>query len=185
MSVLRLDEDARAFRRAAGPLAWFVLEELALADGTRDGGVLVVPASVRGLGAAVSLNKDTVARSLGVLVELGVVEQRQSMTGGRFEAGRYAVTLPSGLTVLDDTTAAPLRRPRAHARTHADAHERPHEPTQLTLLDIADTATPRTSVRADPAPPQPEDALAPSVRGRRGTRPRDENGMAGRSVRPC
>jgi hypothetical protein len=147
-----------------------VLEELALADGVRDGGVLVVPASVRGLGAAVSLNKDTVARSLGVLVELGVVEQRQPTTGGRFVAGHYVVTLPSGLAVLDDSTA-PLPRPtRAHARTHANAHES----MQLTLLDIADTSTPRSSDGADPPPPQSIDALAPSVPGRRGTRPRDE-----------
>lgn len=192
MSALHIDERARQFRREAGPVAWLVLEELTL-DAGRDGDVLVVPTSVRELAAAVSLNKDTVARAVAVLVRLGVVEHHQPASGGRFGAGCYRLTLPEGLDLRHDDTSAPRSR---RTRTHAATHAWPQQLEQLTLLDLdaADCSLPLTPSPNNP--PQPPDALAPGVSRRpaplardtdvsRGTAPRDENGSAGRTVRSC
>lgn len=132
MTALRLDGRARGFRHEAGPLAWFVLEQLAL-DAIRDGGSLVAPTSVRELAATVSLNKDTVARAIAVLVRLGVVAHHQPATGGRFGAGRYALQLPDGLALIDYDAQPPRSRP---AGPHAAVHAGPTKPAQLTLLDL-------------------------------------------------
>jgi len=192
VSALRIGDHVRQLRRDAGPVAWYVFEELAF-DAVRDGDELVASTSVRELAAAVSLNKDTVARAVAVLVRLGVVDHHQPASGGRFGAGRYSLTLPEGLDVTyDDASAPPLRRKRTHAATHA----RLQQPSQLSLLDL-DAADPSPSPTPSPtADPQHPDALAPEV-SRRPARPardenvsggtplRDENGTAGRTVQPC
>ena len=192
MTALRLDRRAREFRHDAGPQAWFVLEQLAL-DAIRDGSALVVLTSVRELAAAVSLNKDTIARAVAVLVRLGVVEHHQPATGGRFGAGRYALQLPDGLTLIDNDAQRPRSRP---IRPHATTPVQPTKPAQLTLLDLDADDRSLTLDRGLPTPSQLPDALAPGVSRRPaspvrdtdvsgGTRPRDENGTAARTVRPC
>lgn len=161
MSALLVDSRSRQIRRDAGPVAWLLLEELALAAG-REGDALVVPTSVRELAAAVSLNKDTVARAVAVLVRLGVVEHLQPASGGRFGAGRYRLTLPEGLDVIHDDASVPPSRP---TRTHAATHARLQQSSQLTLLDL-DPADPSPPLAPSPIDhPQPPDALAPSVPG--------------------
>ena len=191
MTVLHVDAGVRELRHEMGPLAWFVLEELAL-EAVRDGALLVVSTSVRELAATVSLNKNTVARAVAMLARLGVVEHHQPATGGRFGAGRYTLTLPDGVALLHDASSPPSRPPRTPAATH----ERPHQPAQLTLLDL-DANDRRSALdRRRPGPPQPPDALAPGVPGRpatgsrggnviAGRRLRDGNGTAPRTVRPC
>lgn len=161
MSALHIDSRSRQFRRDAGPVAWLVLEEFALAA-RPEGDALVVPTSVRELAAAVSLNKDTVARAVAVLVRLSVVEHQQPASGGRFGAGRYRLTLPEGLDLIHDDASVPPSRP---TRTRAAAHARPQQPSQLTLLglDVADQYPP-----LEPRPtnhPRHPDALAPEVPG--------------------
>lgn len=179
MTRLQVDQRAGEFRRAAGPVAWFVLEKLAL-DAVRDGGALVVQTSVRDLAVAVSLNKDTVARAVGVLVRLGVVEREQSATGGRFGSGRYVLRLPAGVERLHDAPTI-ARSPRKTTRT--STHVRPHEPVQLSLLDLDVNDGFPTLDGFPPAPPQPSDALAPGVPGRPAERSRDENVSTGRPSR--
>lgn len=188
MNALQIDARSHPFRRNAGPVGWLLLEELAL-HADRDGDALVVPTSVRELATAVSLNKDTVARAVAVLVGLGAVERHQPVSGGRFGAGRYRLTLPDGLDVIRDHTSVPPSRP---TRTHAAAHARPEQPSQLTLLDLdAFDAAPSLSLSPTNRP-RPPDALAPEVPGRPatgsgdgnvsgGTRSRDANG----TLPPC
>ncbi|MGH9030525.1 MAG: hypothetical protein ACRDZV_00215 [Acidimicrobiia bacterium] len=161
MSALHIDARCQQLRRDVGPVAWLVLEELAL-DARSDGDALFVPTSVRELAAAVSLNKDTVARAVAVLVRLGVVEHHQPASGGRFGAGCYRLTLPAGLDVIRDDTTVP---PPPHTRAHAATHARPQQPIQLTLLDLdAVELSPRLTPRSMNHP-QPSDALAPRVLG--------------------
>lgn len=179
MTRFQVDQRAAELRRAAGPVAWFVLEELTL-DAVTDSGRLVVQTSVRDLATAVSLNKDTVARAVTALVRLGVVEREQAVAGGRFGAGSYTLSLPLGVDRLDgDGTNARTRPTTAHATTHARAHE----PAQLSLLDLPAADVPLTLDRRRPAPPQPSDALAPGVPGRPAGRSRDEDVSAGRPSR--
>lgn len=179
MTGLQIDQRSREFRRAAGPVAWFVLEELAL-DAVTDGGALVVQTSVRDLAVPLSLNKDTVARAVGALVGLGVVEREQSATGGRFGASRYVLRLPAGVERFHDEPNV-ARSPRK--TTRASTHVRPHEPTQLSLLDLDADDGFLSRDGFPPAPPQPSDALAPGVPGRPAGRSRDENVSAGRPSR--
>lgn len=161
MSALHIDSRSRQFRRDAGPVAWLVLEEFALAA-RPEGDALVVPTSVRELAAAVSLNKDTVARAVAVLVRLSVVEHQQLASGGRFGAGRYRLTLPEGLDVIHDDASVPPSRP---TRTRAATHARLQQPRQLTLLGL-DPAVPSSPLAPSPTDhPQPSDALAPEVPG--------------------
>jgi len=61
VTALRVGPVSAELRRALGPVAWFVLEELLLGDGEEAAGTFVARASARSLAAAVSLNKDTVA----------------------------------------------------------------------------------------------------------------------------
>lgn len=174
MTALQLDDCTHEFRHEAGPLAWFVLEELAF-KAVRDGARLIVHTSVRDLAATVSLNKDTVARAVATLVRLGAVEHHQGAAGGRFGAGRYALTLPNGVALLDSDTTPRSRPTRSHATTHSPAHP----PAQLTLLDLGTDDRPPTPARTSTESPQPPDALAPGVSRRPVPRSRDRNGIAG------
>src|SRR5438046_325391 len=76
-------------RRAVGPVAWVVLEEtVAATDDTGEASV-----SARGLGEALGLGKDAVARALARLCGNGLlhrVDQKRTR-GGRFDTGAYAL----------------------------------------------------------------------------------------------
>lgn len=130
---------AEPVRAEVGPVAWFVLESLAGTASPRQRG-LEVAAGTRQLAAAVSLSKDTVARTMRRLGDAGVVERvdhRDSLSG-RFGSTVYVVDLAAaGLAVehrdrdtetvhvsLQRTTATP-RQPSLSA-----ADDR-----QLSLLD--------------------------------------------------
>jgi hypothetical protein len=167
-----IDGAARRWRLKLGPVPWFVLEELLLDPlGTIDDDGLVVPTSARSLAAAVSLNKDTVVRALGLLRAAGlVVGEQGTAAGGRFGHARYRVRLLEGVTRFetadgtrptsgeaDHPAPAPSARPsRSRSRPAVTG-------TQLQLLDLPD---------ADPDPPvstsghrprKTPDALAPGV----------------------
>src|SRR5205085_882502 len=102
MTSLRVDHRAAELRRAIGPVAWFVLDELLLGDGEEAGAAFIARASARRVAAAVSLNKDTVARAFTALAHAGVIELvPQSNAGGRFASGRYRVAVLPGITRLD------------------------------------------------------------------------------------
>jgi hypothetical protein len=167
MTALRVDHRSAELRRAVGPVAWFVLEELLLGDGEPGGATFVARASARSLSKAVSLNKDTVARALAVLAAAGVVEPlRQTSDGGRFAAGGYRVLAPIGITRFDEPSA-PDERPR---RAHRRAPEPTHGLTQLTLIDVAAIDAAAHSRTAHPEPSKPPDALAPPVSRRPASR---------------
>jgi hypothetical protein len=122
---------AEVVRAKVGPTGWVVLEAMA-SQAPPGRGDVEVACSARSLAVLVSVSKDTVARSLGVLIALGIVKRvdhRDELTG-RFSATTYRVDLALvGITVVVDRTDPP---PSTHS-----PRERPSPLTdsdQLTLL---------------------------------------------------
>ena len=91
---LVIDGGARccALRRALGPTAWFVLEELAFRATATSEGKLVVQVSTRELAEALGLNKDTVTRALAKLRQYKHIDV--VTRGGSVGAARFAVQAP-------------------------------------------------------------------------------------------
>ena len=82
-------------RRVVGPTAWVVLETL-LHDAEPTGSdEYVAHRSIRDLAAEIGLAKDTVARAIRALRDIGLISHAQCRTGaGTFDPGRYAISLP-------------------------------------------------------------------------------------------
>lgn len=130
---------AEPVRSAVGPVAWFVLESLAVtaAPGQRQ---VEVAAGTRQLAAAVSLSKDTVARGLRRLADAGLVERvdhRDSLSG-RFGSTVYVVDLATaGLAVEhhDSVSKALHVSPHRATMTPRQPSPSPVDDHQLRLLD--------------------------------------------------
>ena len=93
MSALAVTASSRALRRAVGPTAWAVLEDLAL-DAVPDvTGRLVATTNVRRLAANLGLSKDAAARALGRLLGCGAVVRLPAprLAGGTFGPIAYLV----------------------------------------------------------------------------------------------
>ena len=109
-----LDAESGHLRRALGPTAWVVLEELILrSSGTDDRCEAQI--SVRALATSLGLAKDTVGRALRRLRSVGLVtpcDQRRERTG-TFDAGTYLIDLPLGIALVN---VAPVQTP-PHVRT--------------------------------------------------------------------
>ena len=83
--------DVRAY---VGSTAWAVLEEM-MQRSTGDGDQVVAQASIRSLASSLGLAKDTVARAVRRLRDLGVIVAVQPRSGsGVFEAGSYRLAVP-------------------------------------------------------------------------------------------
>lgn len=183
MTALVIELGAAEVRRRLGPVPWFILEELLLNESESTNGPFVVEDSSRGLAAAVSLNKDTIARALSALTRAGVVTAwRQSKDAGRFSAGSYQVESVPGVQRISSSRPVPSSK-GSQARPEAP---RPTRKTgQLALLELAPTARVGPSDSTPPTPPKPIDALAPSVRRRPAGRERDTCGTPERGAGPC
>jgi DNA-binding transcriptional ArsR family regulator len=99
-------------RRALGPSAWLVFEEMLLRS-TTERGERIAHVSVRSMAAALGVAKDTVARALNRLRDAGLVTPAQPKNKrGLFEAGSYVIEVPEGLTLssMDLGTQARTRK---------------------------------------------------------------------------
>jgi hypothetical protein len=83
---------SRALCRRVGPLAWVLLEELALRAEARSAG-LTVETNVRDLGATLNVGKDTVAKALGRLADLGLLHPQTRRVAGRYAGCAYVVDI--------------------------------------------------------------------------------------------
>ena len=103
-------------RRALGPTSWVVLEELLLrSHGTT--GDCVACVSVRSLAASLGLAKDTAARAIRRLRDVGLVTVAQQRTeSGIFDTGSYVIAIPNGVTFIAPAPAAPQPRARVGRR---------------------------------------------------------------------
>ena len=85
---------AHELRVYVGPKAWAVLEEM-MQRSTGDGDHVVAQVSIRSLASSLGLAKDTVARAVRRLRDLGVIAAVQARAeSGVFEAGSYRLSVP-------------------------------------------------------------------------------------------
>ena len=105
---------AHELRSYVGSASWAVLEEMMqVAVGPRDR--LVAEVSIRSLATSLGVAKDTAARAVRRLRDLGVIEADQRRgDSGVFQAGVYRLAVPAAcLAVAPDAPAA--ESPRATA----------------------------------------------------------------------
>ncbi len=99
-----------------GPISWIVLEEM-LQRSTGAGDHVVAKVSVRSLASTLGLAKDTVARAVRRLRDLGVIDAVQARSeSGVFNAGSYRLSIPVAcLSVAESpqpsSSAPPAARP--------------------------------------------------------------------------
>ena len=102
---------AHELRAFVGPTAWAVLEEM-VQRSTGDGAQV----SIRSLASSLGLAKDTVARAVRRLRDLGVIEAVQARSeSGVFEAGSYHLDVPVACISIacpsQPSVTSPVARP--------------------------------------------------------------------------
>ncbi len=107
---------AHELRAAVGTTAWSVLEEM-MQRSTGDGHHIVARVSIRSLASSLGIAKDTVARAVRRLSDLGVVAAVQTRSdSGVFDAGSYRLAIPAeclSLACLSQPPALSSARPPA------------------------------------------------------------------------
>jgi DNA-binding transcriptional MocR family regulator len=109
-SILVLTERALWVRAGLEPMAWVVLEQLAMSATDVDGQV-VSEQSVRTLAASLGRSKDAVARAVRQLAASGLVERTENRHGfsGRFTGAHYLIDLQAAGLRLPATLNSPSR----------------------------------------------------------------------------
>lgn len=119
--------DAAKLRRQLGATSWVVLEEM-MERSTGDGDHVVAQVSIRSLASSLGLAKDTVARALRRLSDLGVIEAFQvRASSGVFKAGSYRLAVPASFV----SVACPSQLPAAPSSSRSSARR---SSGQLSLL---------------------------------------------------
>ena len=99
--------ESRRLRRALRPLAWVILEEVAL-DALFEGGRLVARTSARQIADRLRLDPATVAGALKALRQRGLVTlEREKGPAGRFGLSVYSLGNVPGVTVVSPGAADP------------------------------------------------------------------------------
>ncbi|HUP70931.1 MAG TPA: helix-turn-helix domain-containing protein [Acidimicrobiales bacterium] len=102
MSELRIGPASAELRATLRPIEWMVLEEVALAAGADETGVLVAPTNARQVGERLGLTAGTASRALARLRALGLVSHvRCCGPSGRFGPSSYVLGSIPGLEVVD------------------------------------------------------------------------------------
>ncbi len=123
---------SRSLRRKLRPLAWLVLEEVAL-TAVQDGGRWVAHTSARQVAEQVGVDPGTAAGALRVLRDRGLLRlERAKGRAGRFGLSVYVLGSIAGLTVVQPHAVEPL--------------------SALPSLDQADVAKPDVAVGAAEKP---------------------------------
>lgn len=166
---------SRALCRSVGPLAWVLLEELALRAEIRPDGY-TVETNVRDLGVTLKVGKDTIAKALGRLADLGLLHPQTRRIGGRYAGCAYVVDIEAchraGIVIAQvgvvsspwPVAPCPVQPVAAEADVISEtatvgASPVPHSPgrtdsTSPSLFDLPDlTRTPPShQLTADPDP---------------------------------
>lgn len=110
---------AHELRAYVGSTAWSVLEEI-MQRSSGDGDHVVAQASIRSLASSLGFAKDTVARAVRRLRDLGVIVAVQARSSsGVFEAGSYRLAVPVACISIacpPPPFVAPSAAPRSPAR---------------------------------------------------------------------
>ena len=130
--ALTITPAARVARRLAGPIAWSVLEDI-VADARVEADQLIAATSVRLIADHLDVSKDTAARALRRLGNLGLLARSEPAraAGGTFGAGSYVLSLSElvGVVVSIEVARPPSKRSTA-------AKERRSLSGQTTLFDL-------------------------------------------------
>jgi hypothetical protein len=142
---------SRLTSRAVGPLAWVVLEELALRAQAGEG--LAIETNVRALSSDLGVGKDTVAQALSRLAALGLVSSQAQRRAGRYAGSVYELDVEAcrHVGLILDGVAADMSTPVPPCPVQPDAVERG--------AAVSDTAA---SVRAEPRAAAPASTRAPA-----------------------
>jgi DNA-binding transcriptional ArsR family regulator len=98
---------SRALRRQLRPLAWVILEEVAL-DAVVEDGRLVARTSARQIADRLGINPSTASEALRVLRDRGLISCcREKGLGGRFGLSVYQLGPVTGLSVIEPQMAVP------------------------------------------------------------------------------
>ncbi|NND73464.1 MAG: winged helix-turn-helix domain-containing protein, partial [Ilumatobacter sp.] len=111
---------AHELRAYVGSTAWAVLEEF-MQRSTGDCDHVVAQVSIRSLASSLGLAKDTVARAVRRLRDLGVIDALEARSeSGAFEAGSYRLAVPvaclSVVCASQPSVSAPAARRSSPAR---------------------------------------------------------------------
>ncbi len=118
---------AHELRPYVGPTSWAVLEEMMQAA-TGPADRLVAEVSIRSLAASLGLAKDTVARAVRRLRDLGVIAAEQPRSErGVFQAGSYRLAVPPVCLAVDPS----ITTPRARTTTKTPSRRSP-SPASIT-----------------------------------------------------
>ena len=138
---LTIGPPAAPVRRELGPLSWFIFEELVLCAEPGGGGEPRAVVGVRGLAAALGISKDTAARGLSRLIDVGLARRVVTRTDeGRFASSYYLLRIPPGVSVTDSRMRRRATRSAATSRsrrTRVGVTRRDRPGSQLTLIDQA------------------------------------------------
>ena len=110
-----LGPGAHELRAYVGSTAWAVLEQM-MQRSSGDGDHVVAQVSIRSLAMSLGLARDTVARAVRRLRDLGVIEAVQARaSSGVFEAGSYRLDVPvaciSIARLSQSSVTPPVARP--------------------------------------------------------------------------
>jgi DNA-binding transcriptional ArsR family regulator len=99
-AVVVIAAASRPLRRALRPLAWVILEDVAL-DAELEEGRLVAHTSARQVAERLGVDPGTAARALRIVRERGLlVLEREKGPAGRFGLSVYAIGTVPGVTVI-------------------------------------------------------------------------------------
>jgi DNA-binding transcriptional ArsR family regulator len=143
---------SRRLRRELRPLAWMVLEEIAL-DAVSQDGRLIARTSARRLAEGLGIDPGTAAGALRALRSKGlVVLERESGLAGRFGLAVYVIESVDGLTVVSPGMATPhMDAPHMGQRGMAKRDAVASVPAKRTTTRAAVSG--HTAVSAAPEPP--------------------------------
>jgi hypothetical protein len=103
---------SRAVKRAVGPTAWAILEDIALDADLDEQGRLVARTDVRRIADNLGINKNTVSKYLGKLREHGFVFSKQDNSSGTFGGSLYILDPSACIERFTLTPTEPPRRRR-------------------------------------------------------------------------
>lgn len=168
-----LSVDSRPLRRSLRPLAWVILEEVAL-DAVVEDGRLVARTSGRRVAEHLGINPGTAAETLRLLARRGLVRlEREKGPAGRFGLSVYQLAPVAGMCVVRPCTADPSMAPPhmaapsnpgpASAAQHMNASH-----TETSRPDSADS-NPGEHGRPERATTEPDSRDAINEKGSRRT----------------
>jgi hypothetical protein len=154
-----LSPRCRGLRRQLRPLAWMVLEDVAL-DAVVEGGRLVARASARRLAEQLGIDPGTAANALAQLRRTGLLAlEREPGRSGRFGLAVSVLGDVAGLAVISPCGAGPrMAGPEMVPPCGVDADIAPTGTTRIAKGTTGSGCSPRpdpapaTPYRQDPAP---------------------------------